>query len=131
MTDKERKELVQYRIVRAKDTLKEVHLHVDNQLWNTAVNRLYYACYYAVIALLVNNEISAQTHAGVRQMFGLHFIKSGLIDKELGKFYTDIFDKRQTGDYDDFVDFSKEEVVSMIKPAKQLIDSIEELLSDN
>ena len=96
MNNQERKELVQYRLGRAKDTLNEVKLHVDNDLWNTAVNRLYYACYYAVIALLVNKEIGAQTHAGVRQMFGLHFIKSGLIDKELGKFYTDIFDKRQT-----------------------------------
>ncbi len=129
MNDQERKELVRYRIARAKDTLDEVHLHVDHKLWSTAVNRLYYACYYAVIALLVSNEITAQTHAGVRQMFGLHFIKSGLIDKELGKFYTDIFDKRQSGDYDDFVHFSKEEVISMISPAKQLIGSIENLLA--
>ena len=36
--------------------------------------------------------IHSQTHSGVRQMFGLHFVKSGLIDKEAGKFYTDIFD---------------------------------------
>jgi uncharacterized protein (UPF0332 family) len=62
-------------------------------------------------------------------MFGLHFIKTGLIDKELGKFYTDIFDKRQTGDYDDFIHFSKEEVVGMIAPARQLLTSIERLLS--
>jgi len=128
MNAKERQELVNYRIGRAKDTLKEVDLHVKNDLWNTAVNRLYYACYYAVIALLVKQEIKAQTHAGVRQMFGLHFIKPKLIDKELGKFYTDIFDKRQTGDYDDFVDFSKEEVISLITPAKQLISEIEKLL---
>ncbi len=36
-------------------------------------------------------------------MFGLHFIKTGLINAELGKFYSDISDKRQIGDYDDFV----------------------------
>jgi uncharacterized protein (UPF0332 family) len=128
MNAQERQELVNYRIGRAKDTLKEVDLHVQNNLWSTAVNRLYYACYYAVIALLVKQEIKAQTHAGVRQMFGFHFIKPGLIDKELGKFYTDIFDKRLTGDYDDFIDFSKEEVISMITPAKQLITEIENLL---
>jgi len=128
MNDQERKELVNYRINRAKDTLKEVDLHVVNELWSTAINRLYYACYYAVIALLVSKEIDAQTHAGVRQMFGLHFIKPGLIDNELGKFYSDIFDKRQTGDYDDFVDFSKEEVVHMLLPAHKLITEIEKLL---
>jgi uncharacterized protein (UPF0332 family) len=129
MNDQERKELVKYRISRAKDTLEEVHLHVNNKLWSTAINRLYYACYYAVIALLVSKEIDAQTHAGVRQMFGFHFIKPGLIHKDLGKFYSDIFDKRQTGDYDDFVDFSEEEVISMLSPAKRLIDEIERLLS--
>lgn len=129
MTDQERKDLIVYRINRAKATLKEVDLHVNNKLWYTAVNRLYYACYYAVIALLISEKIETQTHAGVRQMFGLNFIKNGLIDKELGKFYTDIFDKRLTGDYDDFVDFTKEDVNSMINPAKNLIDAIERFLN--
>lgn len=128
MNKQDRKELIQFRITRAQDTLKEVDLHVENELWNTAVNRLYYACYYAVISLLVSKEIAAQTHSGVRQMFGLHFVKTGLIDKELGKFYTDIFDKRQTGDYDDFVDFTKDEVVNMIPTARKLIESIEIIL---
>lgn len=82
MNELERKKLISYRIKRANDTLNEIELLVENQLWNTAVNRLYYACYYAVIALLVKNKIKAQTHGGVRQMFGLHFIKTGLIDKE-------------------------------------------------
>jgi uncharacterized protein (UPF0332 family) len=61
-------------------------------------------------------------------MFGLHFVKSGLIDKELGKFYTDIFDMRLTGDYDDYIDFKKEDVMDLIKPANELITKIEGLL---
>ncbi len=128
MNDQEKIELVNYRIKRAKSTLKEVDLHVQNELWSTAVNRLYYACYYAVTALLANKKIATRTHAGVRQMFGLHVVRSGLIDKELGRFYTDVFDKRQAGDYDDFINFSKEEVLSMIKPAKKLVAEIEKLL---
>jgi len=128
MNQKERQELVKYRITKARRTFKEVNLHVENKLWNTAVNRLYYACYYAVIALLLDEDIQAQTHSGVRQMFGLHFIKTGLIDKESGKFYTDIFDMRQTGDYDDYIDFKKEDVLDLIEPANELITKIEGLL---
>lgn len=109
----------------------EVSLHIENSLWNTAVNRLYYACYYAVIALLAKNEINVQTHTGVRQMFGLHFVKSGKITKESGKFFSDIFDKRQTGDYDDFIDYSKEEVLDLVGPAKNLIIEIEGILDGN
>ena len=128
MNQEERQELVKYRISKARETFNEVDLHVENKLWNTAINRLYYACYYAVIALLVDKDIHAQTHSGVRQMFGLHFVKSGLIDKESGKFYTDIFDLRQTGDYDDYIDFKKEDVLDLIDPANELISKIEELL---
>ncbi len=120
MNEKDRKSLVQYRIKKARDTLDEVALHVENELWNTAVNRLYYACYYAVIALLVNNKINASTHAGVRQMFGLHFIKTGLIERESGKFYSDIFDMRQTGDYEDYINFSREDVLDLLTPANKI-----------
>ena len=49
MNDKDRKELVVYRINRAKETLKEIDILVDNELWNTTINRLYYACYFAVV----------------------------------------------------------------------------------
>ena len=129
MNPQERQELVGYRISKAKETLEEMDILIKNKFWSTSVNRLYYACYYAVIALLVKNEIKAQTHSGVRQMFGLHFVKPGLIDKDLGKFYSDIFDKRQTGDYDDFVTFTEREVKSFLQPAKQLIREIERLLT--
>ncbi len=128
MNARERQELVEYRIRKAKETLMEVDVLIENKFWNTTVNRLYYACYYAVIALLVKNEIKAQTHAGVRQMFGLYFVKTGLIKKELGRFYSDIFDKRQTGDYDDFITFTEEDVKSLLPSAKKLISEIERLL---
>ena len=128
MTEKERLEMVAHRITRAKETLKEVDLHIDNQLWATAINRLYYACFYAVSGLLLKNDIKVQSHAGTRQMFGLHFIKSDIIPKELGKFYSNIFNLRHTGDYDDFIEFDKEDVLINLEPAKKLIQRIEELV---
>jgi len=74
MTENEKQELINYRMSRVDETLEEVGFLVDNGLYNTAVNRLYYACFYAVSSLLVKNEIKAHRHAGVRQMFGLHFV---------------------------------------------------------
>ncbi len=128
MNETDRKEIVRYRLSRAHDTLREVNILIENQLWNTAVNRMYYACYYAVIALLVSNEIKAQTHTGVRQMFGLHFVKKGIVDKEFGRYYSKIFDKRQTGDYDDFIDYNKEDVLALFKPATEFISEIDKLI---
>jgi uncharacterized protein (UPF0332 family) len=128
MNDIERSELVQYRIERANDTFQEVENHIKNGYLNTAVNRLYYACYYAVIALLVKNGIQTQTHAGARQMFGMHFVKTGLIRPESGKFFSEIFDFRQAGDYDDYISIAKEDILELIEPAHKLISQIELLL---
>jgi len=128
MKDVERKELIYYRLERAKETLDEVQSHLINGYYNTAVNRLYYACYYAVTALLVNSRIITNTHSGVRQMFGLHFIKTEIINKDFGRFFSDIYDKRQTGDYDDFIFYNEDIVKDLIIPAGNLISEIESLL---
>ena len=61
-------------------------------------------------------------------MFGLHFIKTGIISKELGKFYSELFDLRLTGDYEDFLDHTKEDVIELIDPVNKLISEIEILV---
>ena len=38
MKQDERQELVKYRISKARETFNEVDFHVENKLWNTAVN---------------------------------------------------------------------------------------------
>lgn len=43
-------------------------------------------------------------------MFNKEFIKSGIISEENGDFYNKIFEFRQRGDYEEFVEFDKEEV---------------------
>lgn len=121
-------DLIQYRLKRAKDTLSEVNDLLRLGFYQTSVNRLYYACYYAVIALLALNDIQTRTHAGVRQMFGKHFIQPGLISKELGKYYSTLFEKRITGDYDDFIDVDRETAEMLVDPATQLINAIEKII---
>ena len=103
-------------------------MHISNELWNTSINRLYYSCYYAVSALLIYKDINASTHSGVRLMFGLHFIKPGIISSETGKFFSDIFDLRQTGDYDDFIDFEKEDVLALVSPAERLFEEVSKIV---
>jgi uncharacterized protein (UPF0332 family) len=124
-------DLIKYRMNRAKDTLHEVDDIFRLGYYQTSVNRLYYACYYAVSALLVLSDIKTRTHSGVRQMFGKHFIQTGLISKELGKYYSTLFEKRITGDYDDFIDIDKETVEMLVEPATQLIIAIDRLILDN
>ena len=127
--DKESKNaLINYRIERAYETLKEAQYNADGDFYVAAINRMYYACYYAVIALLLKHEIAAQTHSGVRSMFGLHFVSKGIVSKEDGKTFNDLFEKRHSGDYDDFVICDKEMVEHLLPKAKHFIDTISELI---
>ena len=129
MMDKEtRSAIVAYRIENAHKTLNDIPILIGHEMWNTAVNRLYYACFYAVSALLISVQIEAQTHAGVRRMLALHFTKTQKLSVKLNKFYSDLFDSRQSGDYADFVYFDKETVEELYKQAIVFIDAIEKLI---
>ena len=129
MTTEERRELVRYRFNRATETFSEIDLLLQNKYLNNAVNRMYYACFYALNALFLDKNIKAKSHAGVKQMFGLHFVKTGMVSKEAGDFYTFIFDMRHTGDYDDYIVFDQKEIASLLEPAANFIAQIEQILS--
>jgi len=125
----ENAELVKLRIANAKKTLGEVEeVLIENQLWNTAVNRLYYACFHAVTALLNKFGFETKTHSGVLTLFGLHFVKTGTIDRDLAKFYSTLFEMRQSADYEVEIDYEEKDVLQLIQPAKDLINRIEEIL---
>lgn len=103
MTPEQRFDIVLYRIHSAKDLLTEIDDHIKRGYYNTAMNRMYYACFYAVSALLLHAGIDGvKTHEGVRQMFGKHFIQTELLPKEWGRFYTIVFNNRSAADYEDF-----------------------------
>jgi len=131
MNPQQNEELVKYRCAKAKETLAEIDVLIQNKLWNIAVNKLYYACFYAVSALLAERNIFPKTHTGTRQMFGLHFVKAGKITAASSIFYGEIFEKRQDGDYEDFIDFGENDVLILIAPAKELISEIENILFPN
>ncbi len=119
-------EYINYRLQKSRETLAAAELLIQNKMWSSAVNRLYYAAYYAISALLFKSDLDAKTHAGLKTQFFQHFVKTGKIDASLGKVYVELFNIRHKGDYDDFVDFSEEMVLSLLEPAKQLIEAVHE-----
>ena len=129
MTEYRSEDYYNYRPQRAKDTIHEVEILIDNKFWNTAINRMYYACFYAVGALLIKNGIETSSHSGTRQKFGQLFVKTGKVNREFAKHYTDLFEKRQKGDYNDFFDYDKEVVVRLLPLSKQFIEEIEKLVN--
>jgi len=79
--------LIMYRLERARESFEEAGILLEHGYANTVVNRLYYACFYAVTALLLTRGLSSSKHSGIRSLFHQIFVKSGQIDPELGQLF--------------------------------------------
>ena len=118
-------DLIKYRLLRARDTFEDAQILAEKNRWNSAINRLYYSAYYAVMALLLSENMKPTTHNGAKSNFTEHFIKTNRISKGYGKVYSQLFTWRQKGDYDDLFDFDEEKVKPYFQPVKELIALIE------
>jgi uncharacterized protein (UPF0332 family) len=96
--------------------------------WNSSMNRLYCACFYMVLALFSKYNISSHTHSSTKTQLNQQFVKPGIISKELGMLYGDLFDLRQKGDYGDFVDFNEGHVIPMIPKVEEFLHQLEVLI---
>ena len=119
--------LVRYRLERAFETIEEARILLAGGHANTYVNRLYYACFYAVSALLLLQDKSFAKHSGIRSAFHREFVRSGMLSKELGHLYDRLFDNRQKADYADLVTFSPEEVSPWLDESVGFVRIIAEL----
>jgi|BarGraIncu00222A_1022003.scaffolds.fasta_scaffold190163_1 uncharacterized protein (UPF0332 family) len=128
MTIKNQDEYIKYRFKRAEESLDDALIMIENKKWNTAINRLYYSCFYAVIALLLKNNFETRTHDGARTQFSNEFIKTGLIDKKQGKLFSKLFDYRQKGDYGDLFDFDDKIVLPLVDQVKDFISEISKFI---
>jgi uncharacterized protein (UPF0332 family) len=125
-----KEDLINYRLLRAKDTYEDAQILAERNKWNSTINRLYYSAYYAVMALLLDADLKPTTHNGAKSNFSEYFILTNKIPKELGKIYSQLFTWRQKGDYDDMFDFDKDKVMPYFAPVGKLIEIIENRLEN-
>ena len=121
LTFDERDAIVTYRMEKALRLLEQAKGIAPLGYWETVANRLYYASYNAVSALLIAHGDAAQTHNGIIRIFGLHFVKTGLVSTEMGNLYKTLYSMRLTGDYDDFSNLSAENVSPLLVPTEEFI----------
>ncbi|HBL75191.1 MAG: hypothetical protein A2W90_05935 [Bacteroidetes bacterium GWF2_42_66] len=121
---------IKYRIARSWDTLDDARILAAKGKWNSTINRLYYAAYYAVMALLLKHELNPTTHNGAKTNFTEYFIKTQKIDKKYGKIYAQLFTWRQKGDYDDLFYFEENQVMQYFEPVEELIHKVESIIKE-
>ncbi len=122
-------ELINYRIERANETLVEATLLAGAGHWNAVANRLYYACFYLVNALLISRKLSFNSHNGVKTEFFRAFVKTGLVSMESGKRYARVFNLRQEGDYIDFKRFEKQDIEPFIEEVQAFFQEVTPLIT--
>lgn len=129
LTAEERKSLVDLRLNKAEILLNEAEQMVKLRYWDMAANRFYYSCFHAAQALLVSHGYSAHTHEGTISMFGLHFVKTGLVSLELGSFFSRMEQLRKKADYNCNYDVTQDEVETMVSPSHDFLSAIKALIN--
>lgn len=125
LNDEERKTLVALELKKANETFEEIGILTTANRWSGAANRLYYAVYHAVNALLIYDGHQANTHKGSHALFNLHYIKTGILPIEYGHLYSQLQTMREESDYNCVYEVEPEELQSRIAPARQFIDAVE------
>ena len=123
-------ELAHHRIARAHEALDEADLLIEQRHFSGALNRLYYAAFYAARALLATHNLDSSRHSGVIALFQKHFVRTELISTEVARALPRAFEKRQTSDYGDFSEPTSEEVLSLRGQARAFVASCEKVLGN-
>jgi len=127
MTSHER-QLVTYRREKAAQALKTAALLYEAGDLDACLNRIYYAMFYEVTALLMARNLTASKHRGTMALFAQHFVRTGLVDVKWGKFYNKMFGYRTEADYREHIQFEKDVVAAWIGQAREFIQTLEKLL---
>ena len=131
LNDEDRKAMVGLELEKADRFLKQAGMMCDMEQWDMAANRYYYACFHAVQALFVHNGLASRRHKGMLTQLGLHFVKPGIIEDRLGAFLTRMEQLREKGDYNCLFDVTKDELLTFVEPAHELIEKIKQLIAEN
>jgi len=126
------KALIQYRMERAHETLEDARaLFEQDRTPASIVNRAYYAMFYAALALLATIGQETSKHSGVLALFDKHFMKSGALPAEMGRFLHQAFEMRQTGDYEEEAELTREDALLTLDAAVRFVEvSREKLMQD-
>lgn len=123
--------LVARQVDKAAEKLRAARTLLASGHWDDAISRAYYAVFHAASAALLFRGVTAKTHEGLKTLFSLHLIRTGLVEKEYGETIRELKDDRENGDYDVFTSFGREDAEKAVQDAERFLSRIEVLLEDS
>ncbi len=131
LKEEDRKIIIELELERVNKTLHEMEIMLQNELWSMTANRLYYALFHAVSALLIKDQREVGTHKGAVNKFSFFYVKTGIFTTAEGRLYSKLQQLRENGDYNCAIDVVKEDVEDFIEPTRQLIEKIKQYIADS
>ena len=131
LKEADRKALVVLGMEKSDKMVDEVRRLVDYSMWSLAANRLYYALFHAVTAMLISDNHTVGTQLGAINNFSLYYVKTGIFTREEGKLYSQLQQLRDDGDYNCAVDVDRDDVEPKVAPTLSLIEKIRKRVSNS
>lgn len=129
MQDRREVDLCKYRMENSSDSFKVAKDCLEKGYYKDAVNRSYYAVFYAIKSVLAFEGKDFKRHKDVIAYFNQTYVASGIIPREIGRKIGRLQQKREKSDYDDFYLASKEETIEQIESADEVIAAIKKYLA--
>ena len=126
--DKKTQSLIQGYLDKSREKLSVANTLFQSRNYEDAVSRAYYSAFHAAQALLLTEGLTADTHQGLVNLFGLHFVKTGKLNRKFGKFLANLKDDRENSDYEIFSGIDKETAEQAVSEAKEFLEASEKFL---
>lgn len=130
LNEQNRKDLIDLYWNKSVQTMEEAEAAVAATKWNMAANRIYYAMFHAVSALLVKGQYPVATHRGAKAALGQHFVLTGKISTDDGRFFAQMETLRDRADYDIVFSATESEIASYMPQAQGFLQRIRVLLDE-
>ena len=124
MNPEQLRDLVRYRLAQASETLAEAVLLRDAGAFRGAVNRAYYAMFYALLGLLATRQLGTSKHSGAIALFDREFVRTGIFSPELSRALHLAFQRRQVHDYGEVVHADLNAANESIEDAERFVAAI-------
>ena len=122
-------EMIRNQVGKAEETLSAAKILIKSDFPDDAISRAYYAIFHAASAVLLAEGITVKSHAALKEMFGLHLVKKGKIEKKYSQILRKLKDDREDSDYDIYTDFSGHEAKIALHDAEQFIKAMKQYLT--
>ena len=128
LSNEDRTLIVNRELAKAKEAFDDILFLQQGGRLSAAANRLYYAVFHAVSALLIHDGHQVARHNGSHILFSQYYIKTGILPSDFGKLYNNLQTLREKRDYNCFFDVKEEDITAGVTLAQQLIQAIEGLI---